>query len=67
MLNRIVMSALALAIATPALAAEPTAEKPKCECCEKKEGEAKKSCCCCDKDNSASEAAQGDHKEHAGH
>jgi hypothetical protein len=67
MLNRAFVSALALALAVPAFAAEApaTAEKPKCECCAKMEGDAK-DCCCCDK-KKAADGTQGEHKDHAAH
>lgn len=66
MLKSMFAGALALALATPAFAAEPAAtpEKPKCECCEKKEGEGKK--CCCDKDKQVA-SAQDNHDGHDAH
>ncbi len=66
MSNRIFASMLALALATPALAAEPPTgpEKPKCECCAKMESEPRS--CCCKKDKTAEEA-HGEHKDHSAH
>lgn len=66
MSNRIFATMLALALATPALAAEPPTapEKPKCECCAKMESESKS--CCCKKDKAA-EGAHGEHKDHSAH
>lgn len=69
MLNRVFVAALALAAATPVLAAEPATEKPKCECCAKmKDGAGMK---CCDGDKEApkpgAEPGGDPHKDHAGH
>lgn len=69
MLNRVFVAALALAAATPVLAAETAAEKPKCECCAKMKANGAMKCCDGDKEapKSGAEAGGDPHKDHAGH
>lgn len=68
MIVRIVVGALALAVAMPALAADPspTAEKPKCACCEHMEAQ-DKGCDCCDKKGHETPSSGQDHGSHQGH